>query len=813
VRIYAVGGDFKVWLNGETDPTLECTDFDPIAQGGIRLFNNNIPVDAAADPNAASYVTGVEDAFIPTAPEDWVSVSTAEWDTSAGDTVTYKGDELLDEVSVGFDGTVFTDGIIKSHTWLGETPGWLDTTETLYTKSGIEFRVTGTEDYYALVLEEHTTTGTWEARIDKFVAGAYSTTLASQDVTSLITKDTWASLMVYAFGGSFKAWINGELKLECDDPSTSPIESGEIRLITGPVLMPVEYDYAASQSYINQEELAWQADDSADWEAQVYGSGVWTTGSNGTDLSYEGLELAEEARLELDSVIFGDGIIKSSAWLGEAPAWTEQPPRQTKPSKTGIEFRVTGADDYYALVVEEYTTGAWEARLDKFVAGAYSTTLASMPLDDVGVFINEEAWTQFMIYAEGGILKAWIEDTLVLECVDGDPIGQGSIRLVLAPALLPTVFDAAAVQDYYEEISAWQADDSADWAAQPYGSGSWSTSPDLISYEGLEIKEVSTEVQGIIFGDGNIRSNVWIGGSVASMDENKCLEAGMEFRIDGDDHYALVVEEYTTGEWAARIDKVIAGSVYTTLAYTILPADIVEENAWAFLRVHTAGGNIEAWVNDVHVLECTDADPIVQGGIKLFTGPALLPAAFSEADLSGRITRVEPWGPDEAADWIPEVENEHFTIEGDGSQVMYLGLENEDVKLEAQNTVFSDGVIEFDAFIGESQHSKVGIEFRAASDSDYYKFFVEEKWGGEGWQAKLFKVVGGEYSTLAEADVSLAENLWWHFRVSAIGGTLKISIGDEMIFDFNDPGEVIETGAIRLFTGHIAPVAFDEIKV
>ncbi|MGD2278462.1 MAG: dockerin type I domain-containing protein [Candidatus Omnitrophota bacterium] len=138
----------------------------------------------------------------------------------------------------------------------------------------------------------------------------------------------------------------------------------------------------------------------------------------------------------------------------------------------------------------------------------------------------------------------------------------------------------------------------------------------------------------------------------------------------------------------------------------------------------------------------------------------------------------------------------------------------QDTKLEAMGVEFGNGVIEFDTWMEESQHGRAGIEFRAESDEDYYAVVVEERDDKTAWTIKLEKVVGGAYTTLASQDVTYVNaGEWTSFRIYAMGGTFKVRINDELAIDFNDPGLVMEEGAVRFVTGAFSPAAFDNVKV
>ncbi|MBF0216762.1 MAG: DUF1080 domain-containing protein, partial [Candidatus Omnitrophica bacterium] len=134
-------------------------------------------------------------------------------------------------------------------------------------------------------------------------------------------------------------------------------------------------------------------------------------------------------------------------------------------------------------------------------------------------------------------------------------------------------------------------------------------------------------------------------------------------------------------------------------------------------------------------------------------------------------------------------------------------------KLEAKNVNFSNGVIEFDSFVASTAKASAGIEFRAKTDKDYYTVLMEKESEASGWTAKIGKVVNGVFTTLAQASVNVIENSWNAFRIYAVGGTIKVRVNSQPVFDVNDTGDIIEDGGIRLVSKPLCETAFDELKV
>ncbi|MFC1644312.1 family 16 glycoside hydrolase, partial [Candidatus Omnitrophota bacterium] len=150
-----------------------------------------------------------------------------------------------------------------------------------------------------------------------------------------------------------------------------------------------------------------------------------------------------------------------------------------------------------------------------------------------------------------------------------------------------------------------------------------------------------------------------------------------------------------------------------------------------------------------------------------------------------------------------------------------------DSKLEPENIVFRNGVIEFKTLVeAGAAHAKTGIEFRGTGEytnDSHYVVVLEREEGQTSWQLKLVKgtyssfaetgQVSTVYDVLASEEVSVNESSWNSFRVYAVGGTFKVSLNDQLIIDYNDLDNVIEEGAIRLVTGTGTAAAFDDLIV
>ncbi|MGB2630878.1 MAG: family 16 glycoside hydrolase, partial [Candidatus Omnitrophota bacterium] len=823
LKVSARGGHFEVWVNGEY--LFGAYDADPIIVGEVKnttgpvLLPDTFDVVSLQNYYYTRNYASTEDLWQAYTSGNWIMepYDTGVWKiTGDGKTLGYRGLELVEAVTVALEGEEFHSGILRTKLWMGESPD-------RQMKTGVDFRVTENDDYYSLIVEEYTTDA-YRVKLDKFVGGVYSTTLSSAEVTSFINENTWQEVRINPADGHFFVWIGDEDDpvMECDDADFIN-EYGGTRLMTGPVLLPKYYDnfildaadyFEESHVYRDEE---WEARYDWDWKTEAFGAEDWDLSLSGADLAYEGLELVQDVKLDILDVDFEDGVIKSMGWVGETPAWIDLNEDPIQLSGTGLEFRVADTGEFYALVVNEYTTDGWKAELLKYAGGEY-TTLATTPLADKGVAVEAGSWISFMIYADKGVIKAWVEDTLVLECEDAAFIDKGGIRLISEPALLPTVFDASEVMNYYAHVEKWEPEEGEDWGDQVFGAGNWSVNEDgsLAEYMGTEVEYVDVEAEEAFIEDGNIRARAWVGQSLASMDSDFNLKAGVNFRIQSeDDYYALVAEEYTTGQWEARIEKVVAG-VYTTLASVSLNelGAALVENDWAKFRIYASGGRIEVWVNDIYVISCADPDPAAGGAVKVFSGPVLLPTTYGEPSF-GDTDRFRPgWVPVSSGDWTTSGTETNLEISDSGENVTYTGLERGDCKLEPANLVFRNGVIEFKALVQESQHAKIGMEFRATDDGDSYIVVVEEKYGVQGFLLKLQKCVAGEYTTLVEKEVPVVENEWFSFRIYARDRTIKVSINDVQLIDYNDKDKTYaEEGAVRFLTGYTSPGAFDDFVI
>ncbi|MCK4852406.1 MAG: DUF1080 domain-containing protein, partial [Candidatus Omnitrophica bacterium] len=145
-----------------------------------------------------------------------------------------------------------------------------------------------------------------------------------------------------------------------------------------------------------------------------------------------------------------------------------------------------------------------------------------------------------------------------------------------------------------------------------------------------------------------------------------------------------------------------------------------------------------------------------------------------------------------------------------------------DCKLEADDVVFRNGVIEFKALIeAGSQYSKAGVEFRDAGGGGY-QVFLQQKEDGISWAINLAKGTSLEYApgmfstvytTLASEDISIETATWNSFRVYAVGPTFKVWLNDDLVIDCNDIGGVIDEGSVSFMTGPGTAAAFDDLIV
>ncbi|MGB2630704.1 MAG: dockerin type I domain-containing protein, partial [Candidatus Omnitrophota bacterium] len=752
-RIYASGGDIKAWINSEGDPVLECTDLSPILQGGIRTFGNYVVIPVSvSDANTYLY-TRTDESFLPSTPEDWVKVyGTADWQVSSdGNTLDYTGDEIVDNISLDVDNVTFADGIIKSKAWFGEEPAWLSYDGDLYTTTGIDFRVTGTNDYYSFIVEE-TKEGQWEARVDKYIAGEYTGQVCpAQDVTAIIQglRDTWASIRLYATGGDIKVWINNEMILEGTDTGTVIAEGG-LRVFSDHILLPFGFEgYLGRNSarfYIDDAWLPVRAGDYVQHDVKV----------TAKDRVYNGTEL-----------IFDDHMMTFGAQLADNPY-----------SKAACEFRKTGSGDHYRVQVsKEYSTlspgdWAWVARLEKSVAGEYTT------LDEEVVSINTAETTLFMLEAEGGTFKLWVDGALALAVEDADPIEEGTLSFVTGH-VSPVTFSNAYIlaENYFDE--GWLPETTADDYAQEEVK---ITARDLIDNN-----------VDLVFGDRSMTFS-------AQLEDNPFSMAGCEFRVtDSGDYYRVMVEkEYSTvagWEWKAKLLKYASGE-YTTLASKVVSINV---SAPTVFDIFAEGGKIKVWIDGLLALDGEDASPIVEGDLRFVTG-RILPAEFSDVRVHG--------GEFIDEGWLPAGDDRYIQRD--------VRIQAGDLLAGGSTVNFQDRRMSFSAQLADDPYSKAGVEFRVTETDDHYRAVVEKEYstatGQLEWAAKLEKFQGGEYTTMDAENVTIDTAGPTSFVIDAVGRYVRVWIDGALVLEAEDSSP-IETGTARFITGCVLPAEFSDLKI